>query len=55
MKPVSKKDRLKEIFKGLERLPLAASFDEAFTVLEATINEVEDESSGVPSNPATWQ
>lgn len=33
----------------------AASFEAAWSDLERTIDEVEDEFSGVPKNPARWQ
>lgn len=51
----SRAQRLSEFFRRLaQRLP-AASVDEALAVLTTTLNEVEDELSGIRYNPERWQ
>jgi GGDEF domain-containing protein len=50
----SRDERLKEFFRRLaERLP-AASRDDAFNLLTATLNEVEDELTRIVYNPESW-
>jgi hypothetical protein len=51
----SKSARLAEFFNRLVQAPLATTFDEAFDVLSATLNQVEDELSGVPFDPPNWK
>lgn len=36
-------------------MPPASSFEEAFVTLSTTLNEVEDEMTSIPHNPANWQ
>jgi hypothetical protein len=47
-------ERLAELLKRLNAAPAAASFDEARRLVDVTLNEVEDELSGVPFNPPMW-
>ena len=52
---LSRAQRLSEFFRRLtQRIP-AASIDEALAVLSTTLNEVEDELSGIRYNPERWQ
>lgn len=51
----SPSQRLAEFYRRLAlRLP-ASSFEEAYDLLSATLDEVEDELSGVPNDPASWK
>jgi uncharacterized protein YPO0396 len=50
----SRKQRFQEFLRRLEISPPAASLGEARTLIDATLNAVEDEMSGVPYNPTTW-
>jgi uncharacterized protein YPO0396 len=50
----SRKQRLREFLHRLERSSCASSLDEARKLIDATLNAVEDEMSGVPYNPTTW-
>jgi len=51
---VSKEKRLKEFVQRLEKLAAASTFEAARGQIEATLNQVEDELSGVPFDPAAW-
>lgn len=51
----SKSERFEEFLKRLQDAPAASSHDEAFTLLNETLNKVEDELSGVPFQPDSWQ
>jgi hypothetical protein len=55
MPPVSKKLRFAEFIRQLGALPPASNHDEAFRQLEETLNQTEDEQSGVPFDPARWR
>jgi hypothetical protein len=46
--------RMAEVFRRMHELPPAASRDEARRMLDQTLNEVEDELSGAPFDPANW-
>lgn len=50
----TKTARLAVFLERLLRLPAASSFDEARRQLADTLNNVEDEMSGMPSNPDAW-
>jgi predicted oxidoreductase len=47
--------RLSLIFEKLNEAHLPTNFDEAWTLLHATMNSVEDALSGVPYNPDNWR
>ncbi len=49
--PLSRGKRLKEFYKRLKALSPASSADEAIENITRTIDEVEDELSGIPRNP----
>jgi len=50
----SREQRLDEFFRRLaQRLPVSSAED-ALAVLVSTLNEVEDELSGIPYNPESW-
>jgi hypothetical protein len=50
---LSKGQRLAEVFRRLARADPATSHDEAYALLCATINEVEDEFTSIPYDPPT--
>lgn len=52
---LSKKDRLEIFLKRLDAAETARSADEALLLLRTTLNEVEDEFSGVAYNPELWE
>lgn len=47
--------RLEEFFRRLQRAAPFGSFDEAYQTLAALLNQVEDELSGAPNDPESWQ
>jgi hypothetical protein len=53
--PLPKGARLRELIRRLLALPRAGSHDEARRQIEDTLNEVEDELSGVPFRPDNWR
>jgi len=53
--PIAKSERLREFFRRLLELPAARNFQEAWDLIASTLNEVEDELSGVPNNPSNWR
>ena len=50
----SRKDRFQELLRRLDKSPNATSLDDARKLLDDTLNQVEDEMSGVPNNPTAW-
>lgn len=54
MKAIPKAARLEELWRRLRALPNARNFDEAWTQLGRTLDEVEDELSGITNNPSAW-
>ena len=52
---LTKADRFRLFLTRLTAAPAAGSHDEAFALIAATLNAVEDEHSGVPATPANWQ
>jgi len=49
------RERLAEVFRRLERAAPADSFEEAYLLLCATVDQVEDELTGLPNEPADWK
>jgi hypothetical protein len=52
---VSKQERLKEFYRRLAASAAANNVDEALELIGLLLNAVEDELSGVPYDPASWQ
>jgi hypothetical protein len=52
--PLPKSDRLAEFFRRLERLPSVSTHHEARNQIMKTLNDVEDQFSGVPFDPNRW-
>jgi len=52
---MNKSARLAVFYDRLQEAPPAGTHDEAYELLCVTLNAVEDEHSGVPNNPASWQ
>jgi hypothetical protein len=50
----SKAERLAEFFRRLGEAGAASSFDEAYRLLCSTLDQVEDEMSGLPNEPERW-
>lgn len=50
-----KQERLLEIFRRIADAPNSATFDEAYHLLCTTMDEVEDELTGLPNEPDRWQ
>lgn len=50
----SKDERLKEFFRRLASLEPASTFEEAYRQLCKTLDQVEDEMSGLPNEPERW-
>lgn len=50
----SKDERLAEFFRRLVAAAPAASFDEAYSLVCTTLEQVEDELSGLPNEPDKW-
>lgn len=50
----SKTERLAEFFQRLQGLAPASSFEEAYQQLCGTLDQVEDEMSGLPNEPERW-
>ncbi|MBI3270244.1 MAG: hypothetical protein HYZ53_14635 [Planctomycetes bacterium] len=53
--PRPKAARIAEFFRRLHAHPAARDFQEAWRQIETTLNQVEDELSGVPFNPDAWR
>ena len=51
----SKSARLLEVFRRMKLAPAPSSFDEAYRLLCRTIDQVEDELTGLPNEPARWR
>lgn len=47
--------RLRELFSRLERHPPFTSFAEAYAGLVSILDAVEDELTGIPNDPPSWQ
>lgn len=52
--PIPKSDRFEFFITSLSVLPPASSSDEARGQLADTLNQIEDQFSGVPFNPSAW-
>lgn len=52
---VPRQERLKEFFRRLAEAPEARTFDEAMTQIANVLNDVEDEFTSIPYDPANWQ
>lgn len=52
---VPKDERFREFLQRLGSAPAASSFDEAYQLLCDVLNAVEDELSGLPCNPESWE
>jgi hypothetical protein len=52
---MTKAERLALFYERLLAAPAVGSHDEAYALLCYTLNAVEDEHSGVPHNPDSWQ
>jgi len=52
---VSKQERLEEFYRRLNVSAAASNLDEALGLIRLLLNTVEDELSGVPYDPASWQ
>lgn len=50
-----KQERLREIFRRMEEAPPSSSFDDAYELLCTTMDEVEDELTGLPNEPERWR
>ena len=53
--PLSKFDRLQLFFDQLNAAPTAGTEAEAFDLVCQLLNRVEDQHSGVPANPTSWE
>lgn len=53
--PLPKHARLAEFLRRLEQAPRCADLASARSLLDRTLNAVEDELSGVPFNPGSWR
>lgn len=53
--PRSKSERLAEFLRRIGAAPPVTDADKAFRQLCDMLDEVEDEMSGTPNNPANWQ
>ncbi|MFS8068193.1 MAG: hypothetical protein ACMG6S_17705 [Byssovorax sp.] len=51
----SKAERLKEFKKRVEQAPSCGSFDEGISLVTKMLNDVEDEMSDTPYDPAAWE
>jgi hypothetical protein len=52
---VPKRERLEEFFRRLLAAPNAGTFEEALMQLVSILDAVEDELTGIPSNPDNWR
>lgn len=50
-----KSERLKEFKNRVEQAPSCGSFDEGRSLVTKTLNDVEDEMSDTPYDPAEWE
>lgn len=50
-----KRERLAEFFRRLAAAPTPSSHDEAYRLLCATLDQVEDELTGLPNEPTRWR
>jgi hypothetical protein len=53
--PASRRERLTEIYRRLALAAPAASGTDALDLIALTMNQVEDQLSGVPFDPENWQ
>lgn len=51
----SRSERLAEFYRRLGAAPAASDADEAYSLLCDTLNEVEDDMTGIPFDPTRWR
>ncbi len=51
----SKSERIAELFRRLAAAPPAATAEEAKSLVDNTLNDVEDELTGIPFDASAWQ
>ena len=51
----SRNERLEEFFRRMLEAPASSSFDEAYQKFCSTLDQVEDELTGLPNEPSQWK